>query len=283
MLGSDAHWQCVKTQKISMASLQDGSIRPRGRRTVVVKSPPSLNENEWIHLNLLSAASSFIERIIRLAFHISCFHCNLTYWLPKNQKIKSIQLAKVVSKEQEWVMILWWCHNWWVFFYSTVELTLLGNHTTIWMSSNKKRKPCQVSPSLQGSSNVKKTIQIDHVSWTYLREQKVVKPAKPCSHDASFTSFTRYNMIASFLSSTTAASQVEYWSKQWVFQWHLTTADQNTPFMNITFQSCLKRKTVLEFSLITKTSYKLFPFYVFHYSLRFTFENRHHLFTLKLC
>jgi hypothetical protein len=47
-----------------------------------------------------------------------------------------------------------------------------------------------MSPNLQSSNNVKnKTIQIDHVSWTYLREQKVVKPAKPCSHDASFTSF----------------------------------------------------------------------------------------------
>ena len=65
------------------------------------KEPPiSLNENEWTHLNLLSAASSFIESVIRLAFHINCVRCNLTYWLPTKQKSKSIQLVKVISKDR---------------------------------------------------------------------------------------------------------------------------------------------------------------------------------------
>ena len=72
---------------------------------------------------------------------------------------------------------------------------------------------------------------------------------------------------------------MEYWAKLWVFQWHLTAADLNPPFTNITFQSRLKRETVLEFSFNHEESYKLLlstcfttvSFYVFHHSLRFTF------------
>ncbi len=157
--------------------------------------------------------------------------------------------------------------------------------TTIWMSLNNNGNlvRCHLTYRVLAMSRIK-PYKLTMCLGLTLESRKWWNLPNPAATMLVLRHSSRYNMIVSFLSSTTAASQVEYWAKLWVFQWHLTTADRSPPFTNITFQSCLKRETVLKFSLITKTRYKLFLFYVFHhYSLRFSFENRHHLFTLKLC